>query len=48
MNEYIFVLTDDTEITISAASRVCAMEAFEDMYFKDGKWLVSLKQIKVG
>ena len=47
MNTYIFRLTDDSEIEIQAATRVCAMEIFEDMYFKNGKWIVDVKEIDV-
>ena len=47
MNVYIFRLADNSEIEIQAATRVCAMEAFEDMYYKDGKWKVEVKEISV-
>ena len=47
MNTYVFILDDDTEIEIPAATRVCAMETFEEMYYKNGEWSVELKEIKV-
>jgi hypothetical protein len=47
MNTYIFKLTDGSEIEIQAATRVCALEIFEDMYYEDGKWKVEVKDINV-
>ena len=47
MNIYVFRLTDDSEIEIQAATRVCAMEIFEDMYYENGKWKVEVKEICV-
>lgn len=47
MNTYIFRLIDDSEIEIPAATRVCAMEIFEDMYYENGKWKVEVKSIDV-
>jgi len=47
MNTYVFKLIDDTEIEIQAASRVCAMEIFEDMYYENNEWKVEVKEISV-
>ena len=47
MNTYVFVLTDGTEIVIPAATRVCAMEEFERLYYENGEWKVELSNIKV-
>lgn len=47
MNTYIFKLTDNTEVEIQAATRVCAMEIFENMYYENGKWKVEVKEISV-
>lgn len=49
MNTYIFKLDDETDIKISAPTRIIAMEMFEEMYFdkKNNIWLVNLVNISV-
>ena len=47
MNTYVFRLADGSEIGIAAATRVCAMEMFEELYFIDGKWTVDVVGIEV-
>lgn len=47
MNTYIFKLTDGSNIEIQAATRVIAMEMFEELYYVDGEWIVDVVGIEV-